>query len=95
MKNNTETAVVLLVLLFLCLALGAFAVEIAQPELVMVDGDQAFVYPEGDVFLMALEQGAFEVEGTVRDGCYALYPKGIFEEHAKAKWTGESCKGGK
>jgi hypothetical protein len=89
-----ESLVILLILGFLCLALGAFALEIrrAPLETTFVDSSLAFVYPAGDEFVLVLAQGEYLVDGTtLPTGCYELHPAGLFMDRGYALWTGMEC----
>lgn len=82
-----ESLVLVLVLIFLLMACGAFLLSLGSthPRQVYVDADQAFVYPEGERFLLALEDGPYQVSGTrLLSGCYEL-------EHGQARLIGATC----
>ncbi len=91
MKDNSSV-VILAAMLFLCLALGAVAVEIRRDaNQVMVIARQAFVYPDGEEFVLVTEKGEYALRGELVDGCYELHRAGLFEKRGWTEWSAETC----
>lgn len=92
--KSESSLILFFILIFLCLALGAFAIEVHNlpHEYVYVDARQAFIYPEGAQFVLVLPQGEYTVSGySLPSGCYELQPAGLFGGQGTAVWSNYDC----
>ena len=63
-----------------------------QPEHVQIDSNAVFVYPAGDVFLLATTQGPYQVGADVKPGCYRLDPPAFGQAYGQAVWVWPECR---
>jgi hypothetical protein len=61
------------------------------PGFVQVDPGAAFVYPDGNTFLLALPSGTYLVGPEMVGGCYYLYPPQGGETYGRAEWAWFVC----
>lgn len=50
-----------------------------------------FIYPIGDQFAIALDTGAYLVEGSAPTGCYILTEPSAGQEYGSARWVWPIC----
>lgn len=85
--------VMIMAALFLLLILVVGVVLSARPDYVQVDYGSAFVYPDGENFLLALPDGAYQVAPGPEPvgGCYHLDPPQGGEPFGRAEWAWFVC----
>lgn len=92
---EAKTTISILLILALLVALvflvaGAVLVG-ADPNTVNVKPEDAFIYPDGDAFVLVLPYGAYQVRDTDAGGCYRLIPPARGAAYGRASRVWPYC----